>query len=224
MQALLLRNKNIDIIKDDKIIGTIPYYKQTSGLIKFILNETLIVEIYNRNIQLFHSAAVCNNNIGILLVGESGDGKSILTLEMVTNYKWLYLTDEFGLLDNSNNIIPFIKPLSYKEDIVKHNKKWVTKKFGTITQVLIPSKKQGKQTPLKAIFFVKYTPDTTPTILPIKKSESLMRLLNSQIGRAKSVATIEQMAEVVKKINSYQIFHNDVTKAARLVTDLVDTL
>lgn len=172
-----------------------------------------------------HSGAVSRDNKGILILGEGGNGKSTLTLELVANHQWLYLTDEVGLLDANHVIHPFLKTISYKcAGVVKLYDQWPMRQFGIDQQIAVPPEKHGKPVPLKAVFFVKYSPDKEPTIESIKKSDSLVHLLNSQIGKAKSVATVEQMAMVVKKVNSYQIFHNNATEASRLITELIKTI
>ena len=205
-------------------LDAVPYSVLTKAL-ENIVSGYAINQIDKKEMLTLHSGAVSRQGKGILIFGESGNGKSTLTLELVANHNWLYLTDEVGLLDNKNIIHPFLKTVSYKKEcVVKLNPAWEVRQFGIDYQVAVPKAKHGSKVPLTAIFFVKYLPETEPIITPIKKSESLMRLMNSQIGRAKYVATVEQMAEVVKKVNSYQINHNDVTQAARLVTDLVNTL
>ncbi len=190
-----------------------------------IVSGYAINQIDKKNMITLHSGAVSRQGKGILILGESGNGKSTLTLELVANHNWLYLTDEVGLLDNFNVIHPFLKTVSYKREcVVTIDPTWEVRQFGIDYQVAIPKEKHGCPVLLKAVFFVKYSPGAEPCITPIKKSESLVRLMNSQIGRAKSVATVEQMAEVVKAVNSYQIFHNNASEAARLITELIDTL
>ena len=200
-------------------------YSILSKALENIVSGYALNQIDKKNLITLHSGAVCRNNNGILILGESGNGKSTLTLELVANHNWDYLTDEVGLLDPDHVIHPFLKTISYKREcIVNIHKTWETQKFGIDHQMAVPKKKHGKSTPLKAIFFVKYNPDKKPAIIPVKKSEALVRLMNSQIGRAKYVATLEQMAEVVKKVNAFQLFHNNARNAAGLITNLIDSI
>jgi serine kinase of HPr protein (carbohydrate metabolism regulator) len=202
----------------------VPYARITKTL-ENIVSGYAINQLDKKEMITLHSGAVSRNNKGILILGESGNGKSTLTLELVANHHWLYLTDEVGMLDAHHVIHPFLKTVSYKREcVVKIDDKWEVRQFGIDYQVAVPKEKHGTAVQLRAIFFVKYEPEAEPSITQIKRSESLMRLLGSQIGRAKSVVTVEQMAEVVKEVNSFQIFHNNVTEAARQITKLVDTL
>jgi len=197
-------------------------YDVLSKALENVVSGHAINQVDKKDVITLHSGVISKNNKGILILGESGDGKSTFTLEMIANHDWLYLTDEVGLLDKNYNLLPFLKTVSYQPGIVKLNGDWISKQFGVEHQVAVPKEKQGKAIPLRAVFFVKYSPDAKPQIKLIKKSDSLTRLLNAQIGRAKSVATIEQMSSVVKRVNSYQIFHNNAGDAARQVTDLME--
>lgn len=198
-------------------------YNLLSKALENIVSGHAINQIDKKEIITLHAGAVSRNSKGILILGESGDGKSTFTLEMVANHNWLYLTDEVGLLDNRFNLLPFLKTVSYRPGIVRLNSQWVTKQFGIEHQVAVPKELHGDPVPLRAVFFVKYAPDSTPAITPVKKSEALLRLLNAQIGRAKYVASIEQMAQVVKRVDSYQLDHNNAAEAARLVTERMET-
>ncbi|WLE96019.1 MAG: hypothetical protein QTN59_15195 [Candidatus Electrothrix communis] len=223
------KKKCYTIFKQGKIatdqggeLRELPYAILTKAL-ENIVSGHAINQIDKREIITLHSGVVSKNNKGILILGESGDGKSTFTLEMVAHHDWLYLTDEVGLLDNNFNLLPFLKTISYQPGIVQLDDKWMSKQLGMDHQLAVPKKKYGEPVPLKGIFFIKYAPESPPAIAPIKRSESLARLLNAQIGRAKYVATVEHMAEIVRRVNSYQIMHNDATEAACLVTELMET-
>jgi hypothetical protein len=193
-----------------------------SKAVENVVSGYAINQIDKKDFITLHSGALSKNNNGILLLGDSGNGKSTLTLEMTANHDWLYLTDEVGLIDPELMIHPFLKTVSCKKTgIVKIDEHWETRSFGIDHQVAVPREKHGKPVPLKAIFFVKYSPEAKPGIIPIKKSDALMRLMNAQIGRAKYIATIEQMAEVVKKADSYLLQHNDCITAANLIDNLI---
>lgn len=185
-----------------------------------IVSGHAINQIDKSELITLHSGALSRNGKGILLLGESGHGKSTLTLELTANHDWDYLTDEVGLLDSRQIIHPFLKTVSCKQlGIVRLDPSWPVRSFGADHQIAVPKAIHGGPAPLHAIFFVRYSPDKEPSIEPVKKSAALLRLMNAQIGRAKSVATIEQMAEVVKKADAFEIMHNNAAAAARLLTE-----
>jgi hypothetical protein len=223
------KNNCYSIYKQGKIavdwgrkLTAVPYNLLSKAL-ENIVSGHAINQIDKKEIITLHAGAVSRNNKGILILGESGDGKSTFTLEMVANHNWLYLTDEVGLLDNRFNLLPFLKTVSYQPGIVQLDSRWDTRQFGIEYQVAVPKEQHGGPVPLSAVFFVKYSPNSAPAIRPIKKSEALLRLLNAQIGRAKYIATVEQMAEVVQRVHSYQLVHNNAAVAARLVSERMET-
>lgn len=197
-------------------------YSIISKALENVVSGHAFNQVDKKDFITLHSGALSKNNNGILLLGDSGNGKSTLTLEMTANHDWLYLTDEVGLIDPELRIHPFLKTVSCKKTgIVKIDESWETRSFGIDHQVAVPREKHGKPVRLKAIFFVKYSPEAKPEIIPIKKSDALIRLMNAQIGRAKYIATIEQMAEVVKRADSYLLHHNDCVTAANLIDNLI---
>ncbi|CAK8715128.1 HPr kinase/phosphorylase C-terminal domain-containing protein [Candidatus Electronema halotolerans] len=196
-----------------------------SKALENIVSGHAINQIDKQELITLHAGAVSRNNSAILLLGESGHGKSTLTLELIANHGWAYLTDEVGLLDAGQIVHPFLKTVSCKETgIVRLAPSWPVRSFGADHQIAVPKAIHGKPAPLHSIFFVRYDPDKPPSLAPMKKSAALLRLMNAQIGRAKSVASIEQMAEVVKKANAFQLIHNDATAAARLLTEHIETV
>ncbi len=197
----------------------VPYSILTKAL-ENIVSGHAINQIDKKELITLHAGAVSRNNSAILLLGESGHGKSTFTLELVAHHGWSYLTDEVGLLDAKQVVHPFLKTVSCKQlGIVQLDPSWPVRSFGADHQIAVPKEKHGSPAPLHSIFFVRYSPDKEPSIEPVKKSEALLRLMNAQIGRAKSVATIEQMAEMVKKADAFQIVHNNAAAAARLLTE-----
>ena len=195
-----------------------------SKALENIVSGHAVNQIDKNELITLHSGALSRNGKGILLLGESGHGKSTLTLELTANHGWDYLTDEVGLLDSRQIIHPFLKTVSCKQlGIVQLDPSWPVRSFGADHQIAVPKAKHGSPAPLHSIFFVRYDPEQQPSLEPVKKSAALLRLMNAQIGRAKSVATLEQMAEVVKKADAFQLVHNNAAAAARLITERMET-
>lgn len=204
-----------------KELKDVPYLLLSKVLENIVSGHAINQIDKNRYITL-HSAALSKNNSGILILGESGNGKSTMTLEMVANHNWNYLSDEVGLLDPQHIIYPFLKTISCKQlGLVRLDEAWPVRHFGDDHQITVPREKHGIPVPLKAIIFVKYSPESQSCLEPVKKSDALLRLLNAQIGRAHFTATVEQMAAVVKNIDSYILRHNDCAKAAGMIDKLM---
>jgi hypothetical protein len=197
-------------------------YSILPTLLENIISGHAINQVDKKNLITLHAGSMTKNAEGILILGESGHGKSTLTLEMVANHDWGYLSDEIGLIDTGFNLQPFPKTISFIPGVVKLNPDWKLKKYGIKHQVEIPAGNYGSPAPLKAVFFIKYIKEREPEIKLIKKSDSLAMLNKAQIGRAKYSASLERMAEVVKRIDSYVIIHNNCTRAAGLIEKVMD--
>jgi hypothetical protein len=202
-------------------LSEVPYRVLTKAL-ENVVNGYAINKIDKKDKMTLHAGAVSKNQKAILILGESGNGKSTFTLELVANHGWRYLTDEVGLVDADHIVHPFLKTVSFTPGLVNLSDTWTSKHFGIDHQLSIPAVKHGTPAPLKTIIFIKYSPEKELLLAPIKKSDSLVRLFRSQIGRAKSVASVKQIADVVKNVHSYQLYHKNAFEAARLVTALVE--
>jgi hypothetical protein len=96
-----------------------------------IISGHAINQIDKSELISLHAGALSRNGNGILLLGESGHGKSTLTLELVANHGWDYLSDEVGLLDSRQIIHPFLKTVSCKQlGIVRLDPSWPVRSFG----------------------------------------------------------------------------------------------
>jgi hypothetical protein len=206
-----------------KALAEVPS-RAISKALENVINGQAINKIDKKNLITLHSGIVSKNNKAILILGESGNGKSTFTLELVANHGWDYLTDEVGLLDAHHIVHPFLKTVSFTPNIVKLGAQWTSRHFGIDHQTAVPPDKHSLPTPLKAIVVIKYSPDNELKIESLKKSDSLVRLFHSQIGRAKSVASVEQIADVVKNIRSYRLYHNNASEAAKMVTKVLETI
>jgi hypothetical protein len=206
-----------------KILEEVPS-RVISKALENVINGQAINNIDKRDMITLHSGVVGKNNKAILILGESGHGKSTFTLELVANHGWMYLTDEVGLLDAHHIVYPFLKTVSFIPDIVKLGPQWTFRHFGIDYQTAVPRDSHGLPMPLAAVVLIKYSPDNTLSLEPLKKSDSFVRLFQSQIGRAKSVASLDQIINVVKNVPSYRLNHNNASDAARMITQLLETI
>lgn len=61
-----------------------------------------------------HAAAVSYHDTGIVLCGDSGVGKTTLTLGLV-DLGWAYMSDDVAVVSGDGALLPFRKPLGVKE-------------------------------------------------------------------------------------------------------------
>ncbi len=167
-----------------------------------------------------HAGSLSKDSHGIVILGESGDGKSTLTFELLSNFEWRYLSDEVGLIDNDLILHPFYKPLSFLPGIVTVSENWTYRSYMNEHQVRIPKENRSRKAKLKLIVVVKYNKNTPLKIEKLSKSEGLELLFNSQLGRLNSVASLEQLLYVVRETEIIRINHNSSKSAAEKITQL----
>ena len=79
------------------------------------IRHLLVEEALRRSDAIaIHAAAVARAGRAIVLVGESGAGKTTLTLQLASA-GWDYVTDDLVVVDARGRLMPFPKPLGIKE-------------------------------------------------------------------------------------------------------------
>ena len=89
--------------------------QQDPWLLSNELRHLLVEEALRRSDAIaIHSAAVGKDGRAIVVVGESGAGKTTLSLQLASD-GWGYLTDDVVVLDPRGRLLPFPKPLGIKD-------------------------------------------------------------------------------------------------------------
>ena len=137
----------------------------------------------------FHAASLACHNEGTLFIGNSGTGKTSLSI-MLMKHHWQLLSDEFGILDPGNlNIYPFprniiIKPHHPIDQTQKHN--YVNTIYRTDTKkieihyfpISVFGKTIKKSVRLTRIYYLKNTTSVDFRIIKLKQYQALPQLLN----------------------------------------------
>ena len=151
-----------------------------------IVNDFL--HSYKNQIK-FHAASLAFQNAGALFIGNSGTGKTSLSIILMKHY-WQLLSDEFGILGPDNlNVYPFprniiIKPHHPIEQFQKS--RYVNTIYRTDTKKIeihyFPASEFGKTMKepvgLKRIFYLKNTSSSDFHIKKLKQYQALPQLLS----------------------------------------------
>jgi len=151
-----------------------------------IINDFL--RAYQKKMK-FHAASLAFHNEGTLFIGNSGTGKTSLSI-MLMKHHWQLLSDEFGILDPGNlNIYPFprniiIKPHHPIDQTQKHN--YVNTIYRTDTKkieihyfpISVFGKTIKKSVRLTQIYYLKNTDSIDFQIKPLKQYQALPQLLD----------------------------------------------
>jgi len=146
----------------------------------------------NKNLLQFHAAVMSHNNEGYIFVGNSGSGKTSISISLL-KHKWYFLSDEFALVNPLTlKLTPFPRNLIIKPHL--HNYLDIPEEYKSI---MIDKNEEGKYPvyflspsflgpviidkliPLKKIIFLKKTENRKYHIEKIGQTEAFKLLINN---------------------------------------------
>ncbi len=154
-----------------------------TGAFLFVFEKDMTIEVekLRRDLYFIHGAALELDGRAVLLVAESGGGKSI-TAWALLHHGFGYLSDELAPIDlQSLKILPYPHALCLKADppapyqlpsgTVRTDRTLHVPAGG------LPAPTVATSTPLQAVFFLRYRPArAAPAVHPVKAAEAGMRL------------------------------------------------
>lgn len=171
----------------------------------------------------FHSCGVCKNGSGILIIGSSGSGKSTFTLELVANHRWKFLSDDCGMVSNNLEIQPINRAISHDDEIVNLDRAWNTLRIGNEYHTLVPNQSVGSNVKLVLLVFIAYSSNCGTELRKIRKTDGLLRLYGSQKPHSNELSSIEEIATIIKKVDTVELKHSDVKHASVLLNEWINT-
>lgn len=172
-----------------------------------------------------HAAAVTRNGRSIVLAGTSHSGKSTLS-GWLTAHGWGFLTDEVALIDTVAGgpvVSPFWRPIGVRRggplDALYHDP-------SPGHEILVPATTLGSlgdASPLVAMVFPKYVPDSEPALLP-QPPASAVRALTSHLptlgSRGRTV--FHQIVDLVNTVPVFSLEVDDLDAADVILRTLVE--
>jgi hypothetical protein len=164
------QNSSIFFLKNMHYIGH--WNKRDTHLFEGKLSMQLLIDIYKKPetdwMGVFHASAISNGKESILLLGDSGNGKSTSLALLIAN-GFNCLADDFVPIDKNKNIYTYPAAISVKKNSVatlipfypqlKNTSEFHLKKRNTTVKYLAPKKiDYSQKTKCKALIFIKYNP------------------------------------------------------------------
>jgi hypothetical protein len=195
----------------------------------FQLEKEITIEIQKRRPDLYflHAAVLDYHDLGLLLVANSGGGKSTTTWAL-SHHGFQYLSDELAPIDlKTLEVLPYSHALNLKRDPPSPyslpNETLRTSRTIHVPASALPGGSKGAPTCLGAIFFVSYRPDGTPRVRPISRTEAAARLFANALNPlAHPGEGLDGVLEIAARCSSFELVTNDLAQTCALVKQTIE--
>jgi hypothetical protein len=204
-----------------------PLVASDDGDFLFQMEKEITIEVQKRRSDLYflHAAVLDYNGLGLMLVANSGGGKSTTTWALC-HHEFRYLSDELAPIDlKTLEALPYSHALSLKRDPPSPyslpNETIRTSRTIHIPVSALPGGSKGVPSCLSAIFFVSYRPDlNSPSATPISRTEAAARLFANALNPlAHPGEGLDGVLEITDHCSSFQLATNNLAQTCALVKE-----
>jgi hypothetical protein len=198
----------------------------------FQLEKEITIEIQKRRPDLYflHAAVLDYHDLGLLLVANSGGGKSTTTWAL-SHHGFRYLSDELAPIDlKTLEVFPYSHALNLKREPPSPyglpNETLRTSRTIHVPASALPGGSKGVATCLGAIFFVSYRPDVTPPrATPITRTEAAARLFANALNPlAHPGEGLDGVLEIAARCSSFELVTNNLAQTCALVKQTIESV
>jgi len=197
----------------------------------FQVEKEITIEIQKRRPDLYflHAAVLDYKGLGLLLVANSGGGKSTTTWALL-HHGFRYLSDELAPVNlKTLEVLPYSHALNLK----RHP----PSPYGLPDQVIQTSRTvhvpasallggtEHDPTRLAAIFFVSYQPDLkSPLATPISRTEAAARLFANALNPlAHPGEGLDGVLEIAARCSSFELVTNELAQTCAVVKQTMES-
>lgn len=178
-----------------------------------------------------HAAVLSHNGRGVLLVGDSGVGKSTLAAGLISR-GWKYLSDEFALIHPATlRVHPFPKALCVKEgsfDVVTrlglplwrrgHYVKAFKGPVGYVRTADLGARVATEPSPIRFVVFPRYTGSGKPRLYPVARGSAAFMLAANAFNRnVFRERTVSILSRVVREARCVRLETGDLEDTCDLI-------
>jgi len=218
--------------RDRYQVGRTPHQWQLFRYLECQLDHMLADQITNH--LLLHSGSVAKDGAGIILPGESGSGKSSLTLALLqSGYK--YFSDEIAVVNaESGELHSFPKPVSIKNtSVFPHLAERENLWFGPESDVQdsvwyvhpenLGAHVADEPAPIRYVIFPSRCSQGDAQLLPLTPGEALRELVANSINLPKLGSKgIHMIADLVNEAQCFALKSADLAASVSLVNRLLE--
>ena len=222
--AVRVNNGQIDPISYSEILATLDNNRSEDdqeylfSLVQMALLNTLTYLMPQHH--LLHGAALTWHNEGLILAGDSGCGKSSLSLALVKHGCQFLSDDVAGLNLITHQIEPFPRSLNLRQrglSLLHRLLKTQAITPGPIDiEALFPNS-IGNSSPLCHLFLLKGI-HQQPNIKPVPKRQAIWQTLRfSHVPVTDPTKTLWQLAPLINRIPCYELIVGELDSTAALI-------
>jgi len=224
-------NQLITFLKEKKCIGQ--WCKEEVHLLQGKFSMQLLIDIYKKSEEewmgTFHASAVSNGKESLLILGDSGNGKST-SLALLNANGYHSIADDFVPIDINKDIYTYPAAISLKAQSMvtllpyypelETSAEYHFKKMKKIVRYLSPIKiDYNQKQKCKALIFIKYNPDVDFQINLISQINALQQLIpDSWISPIKENA--ETFIDWFLELPCYQLTYSNNQKMIESVSKI----
>ncbi len=211
-------------------------YSQAYPFFEWSLNWVVAAQVHNY--LIIHAAVVEKEGHVLILCGKPGAGKSTLCAALC-NRGWRLFSDEMAIVDlGSNEIIPFVRPVSLKNksiDLIKQfapdctmGMSFADTAKGTVSHMK-PNKESVAQATLRAnakwVVFPRYRESSETNLTTISKGETVIELAKNSFNyNVLGAQGFESLCALVERSQCYSFEYSNLEEAVSLFSDLANDL
>ena len=227
-------NNNLYLFKNEAFIGT--YEIENYHLLQGRFTMELLCVLHNKKehdwLGTFHASTVSNGKEAIMLVGDSGNGKSTFCALLMASGLDLMADDITPVLSKNQEVYRYPSAISIKQGAFNMLTRYYPKfnefdsfDSGTKKGLLkyIPPKQHVNNTiqhvPCSKIVYVKYN-NNSPTTLTASSADKILQTLIPDSWVSPQQQNAQQFLNWLENLNYYELNYSQNNKAIALFNDL----
>ncbi len=222
---------SIVFIKNDVFIGS--WKKNEANVFQGKFSMHLLIDCYKKPeddwIGVFHASVICDKKYSMLLLGDSGNGKST-SLALLNANGFDCIADDFAPVDNNKFVHTYPAAISIKKKGIKtllpfypeleNTAQHHLKKLNKIVRYLPPKNiDYDLKLKCKALVFIKYNPEVELEIKPVSKINAFQQLVPDSW-----ISPIEENVEVFLDwfldLPNYQLTYSNNQKMIETISKI----
>jgi HprK-related kinase A len=193
------------------------------------------VSLHQNEYLKLHAAVVAKNQVGVIMPGVPGAGKSTLSAALGLS-GWRVLSDEHALISpGSTDLTHLCRPISLKNESIQAIKDFSSHAIfgplnenthkGVVAHIkadLVSDSHNSSPVPAKIMVFPKFSKEETQQILPRRRTTSFMLASYHSFNYSLlGVQGFESMGKLVDEVQCFDLTYRDLDWAVYAMEELV---